>query len=146
MKRTIFLVLIAVTTISHGCSDVSPDAVDLQVDFSWEGMEPCGWGIPEVGIRGVPENTKYLVVDMYDHAYFFDHGEVKVIYNGSNIISRDSLKKIYCPCPLGGPADTKLPSRLLMKMKLLSVSEAKKDTGQKNNDVMDIKPGEFSCG
>jgi hypothetical protein len=33
-----------------------------------------------------------------------------------------------------------------MKMKLLSVSGAKKDTGQKNNDVMDIKPGEFSCG
>ena len=108
MKRTIFLVLIAVTIISHGCSDVSPDAVDLQVDFSWEGMEPCGWGIPEVGIRGVPENTKYLVVDMYDHAYFFDHGEVKVIYNGSNIISRDPLKKIYCPCPLGEPGRYKI--------------------------------------
>jgi len=35
---------------SIGCSNVSPDAADLQVDFSWKGMTPCGWGNPEIGI------------------------------------------------------------------------------------------------
>ena len=58
MKHVITSVLIALLFSSFRCSNVSPDAVDLEVDFSWEGMEPCGWGIPEVGIRGEPENTK----------------------------------------------------------------------------------------
>jgi hypothetical protein len=108
MKKTIFLVLFTFTFFSHGCSDVSPDAVDLEVDFSWEGMVPCGWGIPEIDIKRVPENTKYFVVSMYDHVYFYDHGEVKVAYSGSNIISKDSLKEIYCPCPPDTPGRYKI--------------------------------------
>lgn len=108
MKHVITSVLIALFFSSFGCSNVSPDAVDLEVDFSWEGMVPCSWGIPEIGIKGVPENTKYLVVSMYDHAYFYDHGEVRVAYNGSNIIAEDSLKEIYCPCPPDAPGRYKI--------------------------------------
>ena len=76
MKHVIASVLIALFFSFFGCSDVSPDAVELRVDFIWEGMVPCSWGIPEISIKGVPENTKYLLVSMYDHAYFYDHGEV----------------------------------------------------------------------
>jgi len=108
MKHVITSVLIALFFSSFGCSDVRPDAVDLEVDFSWKGMVPCSWGIPKVGVNGVPENTKYLVVSMYDHAYFYDHGEVKITYNGSNIIARDSLKEIYCPCPPDAPGRYKI--------------------------------------
>ena len=99
MKSTFCLLLVAFIFFSFGCSDVSPNAADIEVDFSWEGMVPCSYGIPEIGINGVPENTKYLVVNMYDHAYFYDHGEVHVAYDGSNIIAKNSLKEIYCPCP-----------------------------------------------
>lgn len=108
MKSTFSILLVAFSLFSFGCSNVSPDAVDLKVDFSWEGMVPCSWGIPEISIKGVPENTKYLLVSMYDHAYFYDHGEVQVAYNGSNIIAKDSLEKIYCPCPPDAPGRYKI--------------------------------------
>ena len=108
MKSIFWIVFVAFSFASFGCSDVSPNAVDLEVDFSWEGMMPCTWGIPEIGIKGVPESTKYLEVSMYDHAYLYDHGEVRVAYNGSDIITRDSLKKIYCPCPAGVPGRYKI--------------------------------------
>ena len=38
MKSILWMVLIAFGFSGFGCSDVSPDAVDLEVDFSWEGM------------------------------------------------------------------------------------------------------------
>ncbi len=119
MKRIIFLVLISIILISHGCSDVSPDAVNLEVDFSWEGMVPCSWGIPKIGIKGVPENTKYLVVSMYDHAYFYDHGEVRVAFSGSNIIAEDALKEIYCPCPVFDPGQYKITVKAIDENKII---------------------------
>ena len=108
IKSTFCVLFTSLIFFSFGCSDVSPDAVDLKVNFSWEGMVPCSWGIPEIGIEGIPENTKFLEVSMYDHAHTFDHGEVRVAYNGSNIIAKDSLKEIYCPCPLGVPGRYKI--------------------------------------
>ena len=108
MKSTFCILLVAFCISSFGCSDVSPNAVDLEVDFSWEGMVPCSWGIPDIDIKGVPENTKYILVSMYDHAYFYDHGEVQVVYNGSNIIPKGSLKEIYCPCPPDAPGRYKI--------------------------------------
>ncbi len=108
MKSPFFILLVVFSFFSFGCSDVSSNAVDLEVDFTWEGMVPCGWGIPEIGINRVPENTKYLVVSMYDRAYFYDHGEVQVAYNGSNIIAQEALKEIQCPCPPDAPGRYKI--------------------------------------
>ena len=108
MKDAFKAILIAIIFFLFGCSNVSPNAVELSVDFSWEGMVPCSWGIPDIGIKGVPENTKYLIVSMYDHVYFYDHGEVRVANNGSNIIAKDSLKEIYCPCPPDVPGQYKI--------------------------------------
>ena len=99
MKRTIFLVLIAVTVISHGCSDVSPDAINLEIDFSWEGMVACSWGIPEIGIKGVPENTKYLVVSGCTPEF---HKILKSYFNQGIKLKPHFFRKkggpfVYCP-------------------------------------------------
>jgi hypothetical protein len=55
-----FLILVAFWFVYFGCSNVSSNAVDLEIDFSWEGMQRRGMGIPEIRIKEVPNNTKYL--------------------------------------------------------------------------------------
>jgi len=100
MLRIVFIILLIVAS---GCEKVSPDAVTLTVDFSWEGMKPCDWGNPEIWVRGVPENTRFLILNMYDHAYSHDHGTVSMPYTGSGVIAKDRFKEIQCPCPVYTP-------------------------------------------
>ena len=99
MKKICYLFIIIFFLLSTACSDVSRDAVDLTVDFTWQGLTPCSWGNPEINIGGAPDNTKALVIDMYDHAYFYNHGEVTLAYDGSGIIKKGSTEEIYAPCP-----------------------------------------------
>ena len=91
---TIFLIF--------GCSKVSPDAVELEVDFTWEGFNPCGVGShPEISISGIPEETKYLIVKLTDHG--LSHGKQMLSYDGSGIIKKGALDRIESPCPIGDP-------------------------------------------
>ena len=132
--RTSFLIFIAaIIFLNLGCSDVDPNAVDLEVDFSWEGMMRCGMGIPDVVIKEVPENTKYFLVKMYDHAYLWDHGEVRVSYNGSNIISKTALEKIESPCPPDAPG------RYEITVKALDETEAVIGVGSKERHFPENK-------
>ena len=99
MKQTISLILIAFCFSLYSCEKMDPNAVDLSVDFTWEGIKPCRWGNPEIRIRDVPENTSVLVVSMYDHVYFYDHGKVTIAYDGSGIIKMGALEELQGPCP-----------------------------------------------
>jgi len=108
MKKTCCVFIVAFSLFSIGCSNTSPDAVDLEVDFTWKGMTPCGWGNPEIRIDGLPENTKALTVSMYDHVYFYDHGKVTITYDGSSIIKMGVLKEIQGPCPPDVPGRYKI--------------------------------------
>jgi hypothetical protein len=114
MKKICYLFLIACCLANPSCSDVSPNAVDLTIDFSWQGVTPCSWGNPEINIEGLPDNTKALVFGMYDHAYFYDHGEATIAYDGSGTIKRGASEEIYAPCP---PPDT--PGRYKITVKAL---------------------------
>ena len=81
-----------------GCSNVSPDAIELKVDFSWDGLVPCALGgNPEIRVSGIPEATKTLVVSLYDHGLM--HGKQKFIHNGSGLIKKGALDEIEGPCP-----------------------------------------------
>ena len=105
MKYILFLLIIGLVSFVSSCEKekVSPDVVELSVDFSWEGMEPCGWGNPEIHVSGIPENTKFLRISMYDHAYRHDHGTVMAPYTDNGILAKDRFKKIQGPCPSGAP-------------------------------------------
>ena len=81
-----------------GCSNVSSDAVELGVDFSWDGLVPCALGgNPEIRVSGIPDATKTLVVRLYDHG--LSHGKQTFIYDGSGIIKKGALDEIEGPCP-----------------------------------------------
>ena len=102
MKKILAYVLIIALLPLVGCSRVSSDAVELKVDFNWEGFSPCGVGShPELRISGIPDETKVLVVKLYDHG--LSHGKQSLPYDGSGIIKKGSLDKIESPCPIGDP-------------------------------------------
>ena len=56
-------------------------------------------GNPEISIGSIPENTKALVVSMYDSVYFHDHGEVTITYDGTGTIKMGALVELQGPCP-----------------------------------------------
>ena len=104
MKKIIPMILICICFSIYSCEKKDPNSVELSVEFIWEGYAPCDMGLPQMDIGGIPENTKFLEISMYDHKYGFDHGEIKIAYEGSNTIIKGSYKEITGPCP--GPNET----------------------------------------
>jgi len=113
MKYALRLIMIGLILSIFGCEKVSDDAVELSVDFTWEGMKPCGWGNPEIHVSGVPEKTKMLKISMYDHAYKHDHGKVLVPYTGNEIFEMNKFKGLQGPCPPGSPGRYKITIKAL---------------------------------
>jgi hypothetical protein len=108
-----FLIAVLVFVTSCEKERVSPDAVKLVVDFSWEGMQPCGWGNPEIHVGGIPGNTEIIKISMYDHAYRHDHGTITAPYTGDGVIPRDRYKAIQKPCPPGAPGRYEITIRAI---------------------------------
>ena len=113
MKTIFYLFLFTLLISCVSCEKVSDDAVKLSVDFSWEGLKPCGWGNPEIHVNGIPEKTKYLKIKMYDHEYSHKHGTVVAPYTGEGIIARDRHKKIQGPCPPNNPGQYEITIKAL---------------------------------
>ena len=99
MKDAIQAFLIAIIFFFFACTNVSPDAVELSVDFTWEGMVPCALGgNPEIRLSGVPDNTMVLVITLVDHSGIY-HTKQTIAYDESGIIMKGSLDEISAPCP-----------------------------------------------
>jgi hypothetical protein len=98
MKHFIPSALIAIFFAFTSCSaDVSPDAVEMKVDFTWEGFVACAYGAnPEIRLSGIPDDTKFLLVSMTEQV--FDYGKQKLTYDGSGIIKMGALDEIRSPC------------------------------------------------
>ncbi len=105
MKTVPYFLLLIMVIAFISCEKVSEDAVKLSVEYSWEGLEPCGWGNPEIHISGIPEKTKNLKIIMYDHEYSHKHGTVITPYSGENTITKNRFKKIQGPCPPNDPGE-----------------------------------------
>lgn len=126
MKRLSALFVGLIFTVS-ACEKVSPDAADLSVHFSWEGVNYCGHGNPEVSIGEIPDKTKFLKFRMYDHAYAYDHGTVTLPYTGKGIIARNTLNTIQNPCPPGSGS----PGRYKITIKALDEEKTVIGVGSK---------------
>jgi hypothetical protein len=118
MKQILAYVLIMILPVLIGCSNVSSDAVELGVDFTWEGFSPCGLGShPEIQISGIPVETKFLVVKLTDHG--LSHGKQSLPYDGTGIIKKGMLDKIESPCPIGDPGRYKYKIEALNENKVI---------------------------
>ncbi len=119
MKAIFCLVLFSLLIPFYSCEKISENAVKLSVDFTWEGMESCDWGNPEINIRKIPEQTKHIKIHMYDHKYKYDHGSVVFEYTGENIIPMDRYKNIQGPCPPYEPGEYEITIKALDKNKIV---------------------------
>jgi len=117
MKHLLPILIAGLIFSFYGCqkNKVSQDAVQLSVDFTWEGMKRYDWGNSEIHVTGIREKTKFIKISMYDQAYKHDHGTVLAPYTGNGIIVRDRLKKYRDHVRSEVPVDIKLRSRPLMK-------------------------------
>ncbi len=97
MKYILHLIIIGFIFFCFSCEKNYPNVAELSVDFSWEGMERCGWGNPEMRITGVPEKTKFLHIHMYDHVYNHDHGTVITPYTGNGTFEIYRFQEIKRP-------------------------------------------------
>ncbi len=102
MKFSVYLLIIGFAISVAGCEKVSPNAAELSVEFSWEGMKQCGWGNPELRVGGVPEKTKFLKISMYDHVYSHDHGTVTTPYTGNGDFRQGLIRAVAGPMPAMG--------------------------------------------
>ncbi len=105
MYRFIWLLAFSILIVS-GCATtpVAPDAVELAVDFSWEGIGKCSNHSPEIRVADIPPGTKSFKVKLKDfNAPNWNHGGGTVTNDGSGIIPAGALKGAYNgPCPPGG--------------------------------------------
>ncbi len=108
MKFVFCMCLMLASFCSLTCSDVSPDAVDLAVDFSWDGIQACSMGNPEIRIGGLPANTQFLEISMFDSVYIHNHGEVTIENDGSGIIKLGAIEELQGPCPPDVPGRYKI--------------------------------------
>ena len=117
MKFILNLLMVVIILSVISCEKVSQDAVKLSVDYTWEGLEECDFGNPEIRFSGVPEKTKYIKIEMYDHAHWQDHGKVTAPYTGTirnGIIEKNKFKEIEGPCPY-----TSIPKQVEVTVKAL---------------------------
>ena len=89
-----------------GCvsAQVSPNAVNLTIKFSWKGVKKCSSYSPKIRVSNIPAGTKSFQVKLKDFdAPSWNHGGGKVPNNGSGIIPAGALKSGYNgPCPPSG--------------------------------------------
>lgn len=103
MKTLLNLLIMVLFFSFFGCGNendnVSHDAAELSVDFSWQGMKPCGKDNPEIDIRRIPVDTKFLNIKMLDIGHHHDNKTVHIPHNGDTKLSRKKYKGITTPCP-----------------------------------------------
>ncbi len=74
-------------------------AADLQVDFSWAGVNACTTRTPAFKIGGIPDGTKKLSFKMVDlNKPGYPHGGGTVDYAGSGDIPAGAFHYVG-PCP-----------------------------------------------
>ena len=105
MKKSVLL-MVGFILLLFGCATtpVSPDAVELSVDFAWQASDRCSRQSPEIHVANVPATTQTLQVKLKDRDVpNWNHGGGTVTYDGSGVIPAGALKSGYNgPCPSSG--------------------------------------------
>ena len=106
MKPSLLLLMLGTLLLVPGCATtpVSPDAVDLMVDFEWQPSDRCSRRSPAIQVSNIPPATKTLLVKLKDRDVpHWNHGGGTVVYDGANVIPAGALQNGYNgPCPPSG--------------------------------------------
>ena len=84
MKRVWLLFVVGSILLTAGCAttQVSPNAVDLAVDFVWQPSDRCSNRSPEIRVANIPSAAKTLWVKLKDRDVpTWNHGGGNVTYD-----------------------------------------------------------------
>jgi len=102
----VMLAALALTVVLAGCvsEEVSPDAMTLGVEFSWEGTARCSNVSPVIQVSGAPKEAVSFKVRLVDlNVPSWNHGGGTVANDGAGVIPTGALKSGYNgPCPPSG--------------------------------------------
>lgn len=105
MRKLSWIAALLVFLIA-GCATIkiSPDAVDIGVEFTWQNTKACSIKSPEIIVTNVPPETKIFKVALTDiDVPSWNHGGGKIDNDGTGVIPAGSLKSGYNgPCPPSG--------------------------------------------
>lgn len=106
MNSTLRLMGYAVLTVILGAcatAKMTPNAANLQVDYTWTKSSKCTSVSPQITLSKVPKSTQELRVTLVDRDVLgYNHGGGVVKYTGSNVIPAGALKNYTGPCPPQG--------------------------------------------
>ena len=106
MKYAVLLLMTGAVLLLTGCATapVSPNAVELAVDFDWQPSDRCSRRSPEIRVTNIPPETETLLVKLKDRDVpNWNHGGGTVVYEGAGVIPAGALQKGYNgPCPPSG--------------------------------------------
>ena len=106
MNKRLLLLVAGTALLLFGCAtaQVSPDAVELSVDFAWQASDRCSSQSPAIRVHNIPAATKTLQVKLKDRDVpNWNHGGGTVANDGSGLISAGALQNGYNgPCPPSG--------------------------------------------
>jgi len=106
MNKQWLLLVAGTALLLLGCASaqISPDAVELSVDFAWQASDRCSSQSPAIRVQNIPAATKTLQVKLKDRDVpNWNHGGGTVAYDGSGLIPAGALKNGYNgPCPPSG--------------------------------------------
>lgn len=106
MNKRLLRLVAGATLLLFGCAtaQVSPDAVELSVDFAWQAADRCSSQSPVIRVHNIPAATKTLQIKLKDRDVpNWNHGGGTVAYDGSGLIPAGALHDGYNgPCPPSG--------------------------------------------
>ena len=93
--------LLVCLPLLFACENVGPDAVNLQLDFSWGRHPGENRQNPEIRVTGIPDGTRSLEVQLNDlDVPFPGHGDAEIVpYEGTGVVARGCLKQYLGPSP-----------------------------------------------
>lgn len=101
--RTLSLLVLAVILMACATAKISPNAANLQIDYTWTKSSKCTSVSPQITLAKVPKSTKDLKVTLTDRDMLsYNHGGGVVKYTGSNVIPAGALNNYTGPCPPSG--------------------------------------------
>ncbi|MBC2737194.1 MAG: phospholipid-binding protein [Desulfobacteraceae bacterium] len=106
MNNHVLRLVAGAALLLFGCAtaQVSPDAVELSVDFAWQASDRCSSQSPVIRVKNIPAATKTLQIKLKDRDVpTWNHGGGTVAYDGSDVIPAGALQDGYNgPCPPSG--------------------------------------------
>ena len=109
-KRDPIFIIAILLMLSMGCAKdhnqivIPKDAIEMEVTFSWDGVDACTHESPEIRVARIPDGTMELQVQLKDiNLPAYNHGGGSVKHDGSGIIPAGALNIGYNgPCPPAG--------------------------------------------